>query len=140
MTNRSAIYAALFERLPSAGYQTRSRVLELWAKVPDERLPAIYLAHGSETPTPLGSGARYAWTLTPTVYVYVKRAPAQDPSTVLCAHLDAIEAALAPESGRERQTLGGLVHAVRITSIETDEGTLGDKAVAIISLSVLGAP
>lgn len=136
MTNRSAIYAALFARLPSAGYQTRSRILELWSKVPAEQMPALYLAHGDETPTPLASGAAVRWTFTPQVYVYTRPSGA-DPSSVLSAHLDAIEAALAPDPVTGRQTLGGLVHAVRIGSIETFEGTLGEVAVAIVTLTVI---
>jgi hypothetical protein len=55
------------------------------------------------------------------------------PAIALNQLVDAIELALSPGPAFEEQTLGGLVSHCRIVGeIETDEGVLGDQAVAII--------
>jgi hypothetical protein len=54
--------------------------------------------------------------------------------------LDALEAALAPSPVTGIQTLGlpGMVRHVTISGkVETDEGVLGDQAVAIVPIEIL---
>lgn len=137
---RAAIYQALFAKLPAA--TTKSRTLRLWAKVAPEEMPALFLAVASQQCDPLVGGVRRKWTTTAYVYVYVatpdpETTPAMD---VLAAQLDAIEAALAPGPAETKQTLGGLVESVRITAVETDEGTLGSAAVGIVTLQIVASP
>ena len=138
--NRAAIYQALFAQLPSA--TTKSRTLRLWSEVPAEELPAIFLAVSGQSVGQLGSGAQRIWTTTALVYVYVHAAdPATTPAMdLLAAQLDAIEAAVKPAPGQPAQTLGGLVTSVKITTVETDEGTLGPRAVAIVTLEIVASP
>lgn len=137
---RAAVYQALFAKLPSA--TTKSRTLRLWSEVPAEEMPALFLAVASQDCAPLAQGARRKWTTKATVYVYVATPdPATTPAMdLLAAQLDAIEAALAPGPAQEKQTLGGLVESVRITAVETDEGTLGSKAVALVTLEIVASP
>lgn len=138
---RKPIMLALFALLPAAGYVTRSRVLEHILKVPPERMPAQYLTHaGIEQPTPLGHGVKNKWQFNPKVYLYFARTADDVPSDLLADALDAVEAAFTPPPAVDAITLGGLVKHARIQSIETDEGTLGDKAMAIVTLDVLATP
>lgn len=138
--NRAAVYQALFAKLPSA--TTKSRTLRMWAEVPREEMPALFLAVTGQSVGQLGSGAQRIWTTTAQVWAYVHT---QDPDTtpamdLLAAQLDAIEAALKPTPGQPAQTLGGLVTSVKITGVETDEGTLGPIAVAIVTLEIVASP
>ena len=61
------------------------------------------------------------------------------PSSVMNPLLDAVTAALAPDNPiNTAQTLGGTVaHCWIEGAIETDEGTLGDQAVAIVPVRIL---
>lgn len=135
--NREPIYAALFSLLGgSAGYVTKSRRLLHWTDVPPEQQPALFLAQRNElAATERGKPTR--WTLNVDVYVYARTDGSNPPGPIINPLLDAIDAALAPNVDGV-QTLGGLVHWCRIDgAIETDEGTLGDQAVAIIPISIL---
>lgn len=136
--NREPIYSALFAKLAgSAGYVTTSRRLKHWNDVQPEQQPALYLAQKGEIALTV-RGQPTKWTLTVDVYVYVRTTGEQSPGPLLNNLLDAIEAALAPNAIENAQTLGGLCEWCRIEgAIETDEGTLGDQAVAIIPIHLL---
>lgn len=138
MINREPIYAALFAKLSaSAGYATTSRRLKHWNDVPSGEQPALFMAQRNEVAATKGRGLPTEWTLSVDVYVYVRTDGGQAPGPLLNQLLDAVEAALAPSQLENVQTLGGLVHWCRIEgAIETDEGTLGDQAVAIIPISM----
>jgi len=137
MIQREPIYAALFALLAaSGGYVTTSRRLLHWNDVSKEQQPALFQAQRNEL-AKTDTGKPTVWTLNVDVYVYVRTDGGAPPGPILNPLLDAIEAALAP-AGSNVQTLGGLVHYARIDgAIETDEGTLGDQAVAIIPISIL---
>lgn len=136
--NREPIYSALFAKVSIApGMQTVSRRLRHWADVPPTDQPALFQIQKSETTTQL-KGVPVKWTAKVDLYLYVNMSdPNNTPSTLLNYYLDAIESALAPDiSGF--QTLGGLVsHCWIGGSVETDEGVLGDQAVAIIPIEIL---
>lgn len=140
--NREAIYSALFDRLKAIpGLRTTSRRLRHWSDVDASQQPALFQAQGRETATP-GDPARGVptkWTLSADVYIYVRTDGDQVPGTVMNPLLDAIEAALRNDNAMQRvQTLGGLVERCWIEGdIETDEGTLGDQAVAIVPIRIL---
>lgn len=134
------VYAALMAQLATAaGFVTKSAVLRHWNDVAEQECPALFLAMAGETPryaTPASVWAE-AWTLTPKVFVYV-RTPGAVAQTALATALDALRAALLPPQGEARQTLGGACESARIEgTIETDEGTLGDIAMAIVPLRVV---
>jgi hypothetical protein len=80
--------------------------------------------------------------------VYVFEDSDAGPSGTLQTILDGIEAKLEAQPGERNPTgarfpnngfattLGGIVSAVRIKSIETDEGALGPQAVAVVGVEI----
>lgn len=139
--NREQIYAAMFSLIGSlAGVQTCSRKLMHWADV--TAFPAVFQAQKTEVAVKAGRGIPTRWTLLCDIYVYVRVEPGQPSSPALNAMLDAITMALAPpEVIDNKQTLGGLVEDCWIDGqIVTDEGTLGELAVAVIPVHIIVAP
>lgn len=135
--SREPIYAALYAKLQgAASFTTTSRRLRHWNDVPAEQQPAMFMAQRNEVAA-TQRGLPTEWTLNVDVYVYARTDGGADPGPIINPLLDAIEAALAPNAVESAQTLGGLVHWCRIEgAIETDEGTLGDQAVAIIPITI----
>lgn len=137
--NREAIYQALFDKLATVpALKTKSRKLRHWTDVQGIEQPALFQAQRSESAATT-NGTATRWTLNVDVYVYVKTTGGNfAPATQLNNILDAIETALAPDNPiRNTNTLGGLVVHCRIDgTVETDEGNLGDQAVAIIPVVI----
>ncbi len=145
--SRKSIWDALEARLATVpGWVTHSQRLRLHDQVPPSEQPAVFIQPGSQlaNSTP---GHPLRWTLSADVVVYVYEDTDTGPSGTLQGFLDAIEAALEAQPGEKSTgqrfnqngyatTLGGLVSAVRISSIETDEGALGPQAVAVIAVEV----
>ncbi|MCL2658772.1 MAG: hypothetical protein FWD62_15455 [Betaproteobacteria bacterium] len=139
MIAREPIYTALFERLRSIpGLVICSRRLRHWADVSAGEQPALFQAQKGETPQ-FETGQPGAWRLSLDLYLYVKAPTSEAPAQYLNPLLDAICAVFEPENPiTNRCTLGGLVHYARIAGqIETDEGTLGDQAVAVVPIEIL---
>ena len=139
--NREAIAVALFNLVKTPGaLVTTSRRLKHWSDVPAEEQPALFQAQGKEAVDTSAQkmGAPNTHKIEFQLYIYTHSTdPTAPPSTLLNQILDAIEAAMTPTPGT-KQTLGGLAqHAFISGSIETDEGVLGDQAVAIIPIEVL---
>ena len=136
--NREPIYAALFGLVSGVpGIVTASRRLKHWNDVPAVDQPALFQIQKGETGEQ-AQGLPMKWTLAAEIYLYVNSGddPAGIPATELNNLLDLIELALAPNF-RGVQTLGGLVSHCWISGrIETDEGSLGSQAVAIIPISI----
>lgn len=139
MTPRETLYAGLFARLVAAtGVITASRRLLHWSEVSASVMPALFLAQKTEVPEHI-TGLPPRWTLTADVYLYVSESdPALAPAPLLNGLLDVVEACLAPDPISNVQTLGGLCSHCRIAGpVTTDEGTLGDIAVAIVPLEIV---
>jgi hypothetical protein len=138
MIDREAIYAALFALVSSASaFKTSSRKLQHWDDVPPPNQPALFQAQGNETAVaPYRQPTK--WTLQAKLYVYAHQNSLDTlPAVALNQLLNAIEAKLAPGPDGE-QTLGGLVSHCRIVGdVETDEGVLGDQALAIIPIEIM---
>lgn len=137
MITREPIYAALFARLQAvSGFRTISRRLKHWTDVPASMQPALYLVQRHEVLSGI-SGQLVRYDLEADVYLYANTADqSSTPSQILNPLLDAVEATLQPDY-TGKQTLGGLVQHCWIEgSIETDEGVLGDQAVAIIPIKI----
>jgi hypothetical protein len=139
MINRETIFAALFVLASNAAnFNTKSRKLKHWSDVSPADQPALFQAQGKEIAV-----SRYRlptlWTLHASLYVYAHQSSLDVlPSTALNNLVGAIELALAPDLFSGEQTLGGLVSHCRINGqIETDEGVLGDQAVAIIPIEIM---
>jgi hypothetical protein len=142
MITRETIYAALFEAIDSAAdFVTVDRRLRHWSDVSPAEQPALFMAQKTELATVKTLGASTVWTLAVDLHVYVHSSdPYLAPATVLNPLLDAVEAALAPSPTTGIQDLGlpAMVQHVYISGkIETDEGVLGDQAVAIVPVEIL---
>ena len=142
MINREPIYAALFGLIETAAdFAVVDRRLRHWSDVSPAEQPALFMAQKTELASVKTLGAPTVWTLAVDLYVYVHSSdPYLAPATVLNPLLDAVEAALAPSATTGLQDLGlpAMVQHTYISGkIETDEGVLGDQAVAILPIEVL---
>lgn len=86
-------------------------------------------------------GSPIVWTLYGEFYIYAHSSdPYLPPGAILNPLLDALEAALAPSPATGIQHLGlpeMVQHAYITGRIETDQGVLGDQAIAIVPIEVL---
>lgn len=140
MINREAIYSALFARLSAVpGLKTASRRLKHWTDVPSGEQPALFQAQRNQSANNT-AGTPTVWELYADIYIYVSN-ESDTPSATLNDLIDAVEAALAPDNRiKNTCTLGGLAVFCFIDGmIETDEGTLGDQAVAIVPIKIVAA-
>ena len=142
MIAREPIYAALFELIESAAaFVTAERRLRHWSDLAPAEQPALFQSQKSETAAVKRLGAPTVWTLGVELYLYVHSSdPYQPPATMLNPLIDAVEAALSPAATTGVQDLGlpaMVQHAYIAGKIETDEGVLGDQAVAIIPVEIL---
>jgi hypothetical protein len=142
MISREPIYAALFGLLETAAdFTAVDRRLRHWSDVAPAEQPALFMAQKSELAKINTLGAPTVWTLSVDVYIYVHSSdPYLAPATVLNPLLDAVEAALAPSVTTGLQDLGlpaTVQHAYIAGKVETDEGVLGDQAVAIVPIEIL---
>lgn len=134
MINREAIYAAFWTKVSSAaGFVTKSRRLKHWNDVTPAEQPALYMSQRHELAA-TKTGEPAIWKLEGDLYIYVTVGDDSPPAIQLNPLVDAVCATLAPDLiTTGKCTLGGLVHFARIEGeIETDEGTLGSQAVAIL--------
>ena len=142
MINREPIYAALFGLIETAAdFAVVDRRLRHWSDVAPAEQPALFMAQKTELASIKTLGASTVWTLAVDLYVYVHSSnPYLAPATVMNPLLDAVEAALAPSATTGLQDLGlpaTVQHAYITGKIETDEGVLGDQAVAVIPIEIL---
>jgi hypothetical protein len=142
MIAREPIYAALFELVAgAAGFVTAERRLRHWSDVAPAEQPALFMTQKSETAAVKALGAPLVWTLNVELYLYAHSSdPRLSPATVLNPLIDAVEAALAPAATTGLQDLGlaaMVQHAMIAGKIETEEGVLGDQAIAIIPIEIL---
>ena len=137
--NREPIYAALFAKFANIpGVVTVGRKLRHWADVNPIEQPALFQAQKSETAI-RSTGLNPKWQLELTLYLYVNTSGDVSPTVTLNRIMDAVLTALQPLPGL-MQTLGGLVHDCRVEGrIETDEGVMGDQAVALIPVFIITA-
>jgi len=135
--NREQIYSALFSRISEIdGFTTISRRLKHWDDVAPSEQPALFQTQKSESVSTV-PGMNPVWEFNLELYIYARSSgdPFNSPAIILNPLVDAIVAALAPNPISNKQTLGGLVQHCWIEgAIETDEGVLGDQAVAIIPI------
>ena len=142
MITREPIYAALFGLIETAAdFVVVDRRLRHWSDVSAAEQPALFMAQKTETASVKTLGAPTVWTLAVDLYPYVHSSdPYLAPATVLNPLVDAVEAALAPSASTGIQDLGvpaQVQHAYISGKIETDEGVLGDQAVAVIPVEIL---
>lgn len=142
MIRREAIYAALWALAArSAGYATASRRLRHWGDVSPAEQPALFMSEKGGTGQSKAHATPIVWTLRADFYIYAHASdPYAAPASVLNPLLDALEAALAPSPVTGLQQLGlpeMVRHAHLVGKVETDEGVLGDQAVALVPVEIL---
>jgi len=142
MIIRESIYAALWDLAAgAASFASANRRLRHWADVASAEQPALFMSEKGGTAVMKALGAPIVWTLYADFYVYVHSSdPYLAPAMLLNPLLDALEAALAPSPATGIQNLGlpAMVQHVSIAGkVETDEGVLGDQAIAILPVEVL---
>lgn len=137
---REAIYSALFNKVSgAAGFITASRRLQMWTELSANQQPALFQAQKGETVNQQ-KGKPPKYTLSVEIYIYAKSDdPNVPPSSILNPLIDAVEASITPDpvTGVQNLGVGGVSHCWIEGKIETDEGVLGDQAIAIIPVSIL---
>jgi hypothetical protein len=137
---REPIYKALFKLISSVdGIVTSSRILLHWDDVSPNEQPALFLAQDTQLAEQV-TGFPTKYLLGAKIWIYAHRDSSDEvPSAQINNILDELDWALMPSpSPTFKQTLGGLVEHCWISgAIETDEGTLGNQAVAIVPIQML---
>lgn len=138
--NREAIYAAAFAQLGAIpGFRTVSRRLKHWTDVPRVDCPAAYFVQRNEVCS-VTRGQPRQWMLNVDVilYAYAESTDDASPMVILNPLMDAVCARFNPDPVTGTVTLGGLAYHSQVSgSIETDEGTLGELAVAVIPITIV---
>jgi hypothetical protein len=142
MIIREVIYAALWTLGSTAvTFASANRRLRHWTDVAPAEQPALFMSEKGGLAQVKALGAQTVWTLYADFYIYVHSSdPYAAPATVLNPLLDALERALAPSPATGIQNLGLpllVQHAYIAGKIETDEGILGDQAIAIVPVEIL---
>ncbi len=142
MIIREVIYAALWTLGSTAAtFASANRRLRHWTDVAPIEQPALFMSEKGGLAQVKALGAPIVWMLYADFYIYVHSSdPYAAPATVLNPLLDALERALAPSPATGIQNLGLpllVQHAYIAGKIETDEGILGDQAIAIVPVEIL---
>lgn len=136
---REPIYAALFAMISSNTLlKIKSRKFRHFSDVDAADQPALFQVQTREVPITV-TGQPTQWKLMVDLYLYANSGETDTPpSSQINLILDAITNLFDPNPISAKQTLGGLVHYVRVSgSIETDEGLLGPQGIAIIPIEIL---
>jgi hypothetical protein len=142
MIQREPIYAALWLLASSAAaFVTANRRLRHWTDVAPAEQPALFMSEKGGQAVVKALGAPVIWTLSADLFVYAHSSdPYQAPAIILNPLVDALEAALAAPAATGVQQLGlpsMIQHAYIAGRVETDEGILGDQAVAVVPIRIL---
>ena len=142
MIVREAIYGALWSLAAgAANFASANRRLRHWADLAPAEQPALFMSEKGGHSVTKAPGGPTIWTLSADFYVYVHSSdPYLAPAMLLNPLLDALEAALAPSpvTGIQNLGLSAMVqHAYIAGKVETDEGVLGDQAIAIVPVEIL---
>ncbi|WP_026259376.1 hypothetical protein [Uliginosibacterium gangwonense] len=138
--NREAIYSTLWSRVSQLpGFVTASRRLRHWADVDSLAQPALFMVQGSEEVVTL-TGEPSRWRMTAKFYLYARTDGDIPAGVVLNPLLDSVCVAVSdfnPITGRSTLPVEGVSHCRVEGVIQTDEGSLGDQAVAIVPVVIL---
>jgi hypothetical protein len=142
MIVREAIYGALWSLAAgAANFASANRRLRHWADLAPAEQPALFMSEKGGHAVTKALGGPTIWTLHADFYVYVHSSdPYLAPAMLLNPLLDALEAALAPSAVTGIQNLGlpaMVQHTYIAGKVETDEGVLGDQAIAIVPVEIL---
>ena len=147
--NLETVTQALATRLFAIpGWKTMGRK-PLFEDLTPSTMPAIFVVpagvrvdNGNRFPSSLAN-----WYIEYAVYIYCRNEAKIGPFQDLNNKIMAIDDALGPQvaevnaftTGQGTTTLGGLVRYAQINSVETDEGSNGDNAAAVIRIEALAS-
>ena len=142
MIVREQIFTALWALGANAArFASANRRLRHWTDVAPAEQPALFMSEKGGQAAIKKLGAPIVWTLYAEFYIYTHSSdPYLAPATILNPLLDAFEAALAPSPTSGIQNLGlpqMVQHAYISGKVQTDEGVLGDQAIAIVPVEIL---
>jgi len=142
MIIRELIYSTLWEFGASAArFTNANRRLRHWADVSPAEQPALFMSERGGQAAVKKLGAPIVWTLYADFYIYAHSSdPYLAPTAILNPLVDALEAALSPSPTTGVQNLGlpqMVQHAYIAGKVQTDEGVLGDQAIAIVPVEIL---
>jgi hypothetical protein len=138
--DREAVYSALFKLVSStAGIARSTRRFKLWNEVPQNECPFFIMIQRGETAE---THARLPtiWRFHVNLVFYAHNGGHDEiaPMSYLNPIIDSVIATLAPPPVAEEQTLGGLVQKCKIDGeVLTDEGALGEQAIAVLPVTIL---
>jgi len=147
LKTRESVMSALFARLSAATFvavngsttfKTTSRRIKLWAEVPKDSRPAMFMVERHETPTFVAENQPAKQSMMVDVFVYTNAEGVAAPSIDINNILDALDAALAPGPAERVQTLGGLVsHCRQEGQIFKDPGDLDNDGLIIYPIRIM---
>lgn len=150
--DRELLFSTLFSRLQNiTDFAYVSRLLKLYDDIEPYKQPSLMMVKGQETITQ-DKGMPPLWKLEGTIYVYCRNDAdtAVSPSIQLNKLIQKVEEAFERKPGEGQSanaqvtntndfltTLNGLCsHCSIAGTIVTDEGTLGNQAVAVIPFEI----
>lgn len=151
----SQVYDALWDTVAPAakaaapnGKLTTSRRLRHWDNVSPNEMPILMMSQTRITADVQRRGAPTVWTLRANLAIYVHNSDQKSsPGILLVPLVDAVKTSMVPlpppPAGNGMNNLGlpdMVEHAAIEGDIETDEGLLGDIAVALIPIKILCKP
>jgi hypothetical protein len=138
-SERETIMNVLFGLLQNVdGINTCSRKLKLWADVPAQDRPALFLTEHKENIVRTVEGMPAKRRIFANIFLYIDSKSCDVPMTELNNLIDAISTALRPTNPMQEQTLNGLVaHCWIEGDIVKDPGDLDGDGLAIIPISII---
>lgn len=135
---RETIYQALWEQFAGLdAFKTKSRRLKHWSEVDKRVQPALFMAQVGETAQARATMLTQ-WQFNVDLYIYVFVTDTQAPAQALNPLLDLVGHAIRPNhEGINNLGLEAVTHCAIDGKIETDEGTLGNQAIAIVPITIL---
>jgi len=144
MSGREDVFAALFALgqgiswgIPARSFLASGRRVRTWGETPSQ--PALYQAEHAETITQVTNlESKRMLEASWIIYHNAGANPAAIPATETNLILDAIDAALAPDPGDTRLTLGGLAYHVWIEGqVFRDNGDIDNQAMLVVPIRIL---
>jgi len=148
INSREAVMTALFAKLTATTFSspingsntwvTTSRRLQLWADVAKTSRPYMCMTEHHEQQAYKAENLPAYVTLLIDVFVYIdSEDKSTTPSITLNTILDALDAAIAPGPGEQRQTLGGLISHCRVDGpVLKDPGDIDGDGLIIYPIKI----